>query len=277
MTLDVSAHVPYYIQIKSHLLQEISTMQPDTAIPSEAALAARFGVSRGTVKQAIMDLVYEGILYRVQGKGTFVSPVRIPRSFNRLPSFTTDIRKMGYQSHNQVLQFGPVQATAETCAFLQLEAGEPVYRFKRLVELDGRPLAVVSSFLSPRVYPGLALEDMGESLYNSLQAKYGKVPTKARDTYSIVEAAPKTAALLALPENAAIFFSTRHAYLDDMAPAEYVESFIRSDRFKFDISIGFGDESAGAGSAAGEGGNAGATHYGIGFRNVITENSAAGR
>lgn len=80
---DEISHMPYYVQIKCYLRQVIKDIGPDALIPGEKELAEKFGVSRGTAKQAIMDLVYEGILYRKQGKGTFTAS-HIARSDDRL-------------------------------------------------------------------------------------------------------------------------------------------------------------------------------------------------
>ena len=81
-------HIPQYVVIKNYLRKMASEKNPNEKMPSETQIAASFGVSRGTAKQAITDLVYEGTLYRLQGKGTFVSERRISRSFSKLPSFT---------------------------------------------------------------------------------------------------------------------------------------------------------------------------------------------
>ena len=61
---ELANHLPHYVKIKQYLRQLISASEPHTQMPSELELARQFGVSRGTAKQAIMDLVYEGLLYR---------------------------------------------------------------------------------------------------------------------------------------------------------------------------------------------------------------------
>lgn len=63
-------HIPQYVVIKNYLRKMASEKNPNEKMPSETQIAASFGVSRGTAKQAITDLVYEGTLYRLQGKGT---------------------------------------------------------------------------------------------------------------------------------------------------------------------------------------------------------------
>jgi GntR family transcriptional regulator len=152
-------------------------------------------------------------------------------------------------------------------------------RFRRLVELDDQPIVVVSSYLSPFIFPDLALSDIHESLYGALQEKYGTVPVKARDTYSIVEVSPEIAELLQISDKSSIFYSERVSFLEDMTPAEYVESFIRGDRFKLDICIGMTDEADKVFWTENRYDrrerNYGTTHYGIGFRNVITQSTVA--
>ncbi len=232
------AYLPRYVQIKAFLLEAISKMQPGEKILSEAELAAKFSVSRGTVKQAIMELVYAGQLYRMQGKGTFIPPSKVERSFDQLPTITNDLKKVGRHASHRTLAFSETQPSQRLIDLFSLQEGAVVVRFKRLTYLDSLPFAFVSSYLNPHLFPGLTLADIGNSLYSSLQEKYGFAPTKAKDTYSIVHALPKTATLLGCDDNTAIFYSERVAYVQDGTPAEYVESFIRGDRFKLEVKVG---------------------------------------
>lgn len=94
------------------------------------------------------------------------------------------------------------------------------------------------NYLSPYIYPKLSDSELGESLYESLSIKYNIVPIKAHDTYTISKISPKTAELLQCDNADYVCYSERIAYLEDNRPAEYVESFIRIDRFFLDIYIG---------------------------------------
>ena len=264
------SRIPYYVQIKDYLLSLMKNAAQDTLIPGETFLADKFGVSRGTAKQAINDLVHEGRLYRVQGKGTFVTPIRIPRSFERLPTFTEDIRKMWFRSHSKVMRFGKIRATEKLQNILNLNSKTPLIRFRRLVELEDEPIVLVTSYLSPLVFPDLTQNDIDKSLYSALQKKYGKVPVKARDTYSIVNPSREIAEVLRIPEYCSIFYSERISYLEDMTPVEFVESYIRSDRYKLNISIGI-EEKPMENKIIQKEDNCGSTYYGIGFRNIITQ------
>ena len=161
-SLNQNSHLPYYIQIKYYLRQLIRDLGPNMLVPSEKELAATFGVSRGTAKQAIMDLVYEGVLYRKQGKGTFTADY-IPRQYNHLPSFTGDIRKAGHTAVSQPLQFSYSAPAPRARAFFAIPDDEPVLKYKRLVLGDGNPVAVVTSFLNGHLFGGLQMTEIGRA------------------------------------------------------------------------------------------------------------------
>ncbi|NLI23002.1 MAG: GntR family transcriptional regulator [Clostridiales bacterium] len=234
----MKAYLPYYVQIKSQLSKEIASMQPHQRIPSEHELMGQYNVSRGTVKQAVQDLVYEGLLYREQGKGTFVAPARINRSFEHLPTFTNDVLAQGFKPVYRVLFFGTVYAGSPIAEKLRVIPGAGVIRYKRVMNVDNEPLAVICSYLRSDVFPDFQMSDIGESLYESLLKKYNTMPTMAIDTYSIVKATVKTADLLGIRKGDPLFFSERVGQHPDGSPVEYVESFIRGDKYKLTICVG---------------------------------------
>ena len=275
---DAEKYVPQWIKIRSYLQTLISSMKVGDLIPSEIELSKQFNVSRGTVKQAITSLVHDGYLQRKQGKGTFVAAPVINRNYRRLPSFSEDIKKISSNFRSVVLRFGTVTPPEEVKCFFSLgDDGRKVLRFKRLYIVDEDPIVIVTSYLDPTMYPNLKKSDIKNSLYKDLDRIYGKIPTKAHDTYSITHARGKTAELLNCKEGDPIFYSERKAYLADDTPAEFVESFIRSDRFKLDLSIGFNEVKTPASDeptrTIATGGNLSELHYGTGFRNIIFESN----
>src|SRR5260221_288706 len=96
-TLERSNPLPLYYQLKQVLRQQISAghLAPHTAIPSEPELVARYRVSRATVRQALTELVHEGLLYRQHGKGTFVCEPRVQQTLSELTSFTEEQQRLG--------------------------------------------------------------------------------------------------------------------------------------------------------------------------------------
>lgn len=97
-------HIPQYVVIKNYLRKMASEKNPNEKMPSETQIAASFGVSRGTAKQAITDLVYEGTLYAFRARARLSASGAFPALFpNCLPSPRTSagwapIRKPAFSS-----------------------------------------------------------------------------------------------------------------------------------------------------------------------------------
>src|SRR5207237_9066590 len=96
-TLERTNPLPLYYQLKEVLKQQIRSghLAPHTAIPSEPELVANYHVSRATVRQALAELVHEGLLYRQHGKGTFVCEPRVQQTVSILTSFTEEMKRRG--------------------------------------------------------------------------------------------------------------------------------------------------------------------------------------
>ena len=234
----MNENLPLYQRIKSQLRMQIGELPSDARIPSENELVKTYSVSRGTAKQAITELVYEGFLYRVRGKGTFVSPPKINRRFNHLQSFTGDVLLHGKTPSNRILFLAKVAAPPQIADKLNISMEAPVLRFKRIVLVNEDPLALVCSYLRCDYFPDLQLDEVKNSLYAALMDHYGIAPRKALDTYSVLLASPKTANYLQISENSPLIYSERIAFLTDAIPVEYVESFIRSDKYQLTVFAG---------------------------------------
>src|SRR5829696_3091820 len=96
--------LPRYYQLKEILHEKIRTgqWQPGALIPSERELCAQYGLSRMTARQSVIELVREGLLYRVQGKGTFVARPRITQQLMALTGFSQDMAARGFKAGAQV-------------------------------------------------------------------------------------------------------------------------------------------------------------------------------
>ncbi|GEO25204.1 HTH-type transcriptional repressor DasR [Alicyclobacillus acidoterrestris] len=233
-----TAREPLYLQIKKVLISRIANLKENELFPSEHDLADEFEVSRGTVKQAIMELVNEGYLYRIQGKGTFVSPPRIVRGSDGLPSFTDDIRRKGYAPTSIVRFIGLELPPAGIQDKLNIPNDEAVWRIERVVKADTVPVALVTSHLRSDVYPNLDQHEViNNSLYQTLAAHYGKVPSHAKDTYQAQVASQSLAHILSLRTGDAVLYSERIAFLDTGLPVEHVQSYMRGDRFVVQVQF----------------------------------------
>jgi len=235
--LDRSKGKPLHEQIMDDIRAKVRTMRAHERIPSEPDLAAHYGVSRGTVKQALDELVHEGVLYRLPKRGTFVAPPRILRSFAKLPSHSEDIRSRGYTPSADVLHFGIERADRDVARHLKVRLGAPVWRIERLRRADGEPVLLSTSYLPVSLFPELTREDVEDSLYETLARRYNKRPVWAHDVYIAVNAHRYEALLLEVPLGTALLLNERVAFLADDTRVEYALSFIRGDRYEIHIDI----------------------------------------
>lgn len=94
--LDKSSAVPLYQQLKEILQKKIENeMKPGDALPTEPEIEEKYKVSRMTVRRAIDELVIDGLVYKKQGKGTFVREAKIVHDVEKVTSLTEEMQERG--------------------------------------------------------------------------------------------------------------------------------------------------------------------------------------
>src|SRR5579884_3305491 len=108
MAVNRDAPVPLHRQVRNYLLGciERGELQPGQQLLQEREYAARFGISLAPVRQAILDLVKEGYLYRVPGRGTFVREQKVEEKISILSSFSESMRAKGLEAVLHVTDLG---------------------------------------------------------------------------------------------------------------------------------------------------------------------------
>ncbi|HVW73673.1 MAG TPA: GntR family transcriptional regulator [Rhizomicrobium sp.] len=222
---------PLYIQLAKNLRRHISDggIDPGNALPSERDLSEMTGVSRVTIRKAIDQLIDEGLLFRKQGLGTFVSP-RIEATSSTLSSFSDDALRRG-EMPGVIWMFKTYAApTEEEAAALEISSKTEVARLGRVRLLGGEPLAIEHAVVVARFLP--ALDQLGESLYATLE-KGGHRPVTGRQRIRASLATPTEAGILSIAENSEILRIERLTRLADGTPVEFTRSAYRGDRYDF--------------------------------------------
>jgi GntR family transcriptional regulator len=223
---------PKGTQLRSIMEDLIATLKPGDPLPSERELAERYGVARMTVRAEITRLAAEGMVARVQGRGTFVAEARVAQAAT-LSSFTEDMRARGLTAGSQVLGQGTEPADELVAARLGLEPGALVVRVRRVRTADGEPMALEEAFLAAERFGALAEEDLdGRSLFTVLEERFGARFPSADQQVVAVEIVGEDANLLRVaPGRAGLKFHT--ILLDaDERPLAYAWSLFRGDRYE---------------------------------------------
>src|SRR5690349_9221276 len=228
-----TARVPKYYRLKKHLLDMTDTLPPGTPVPPERTLAAEFDTSRTTVRQALQELVVEGRLERIQGKGTFVAKPKVSQAL-QLTSYTEDMRAQGLEPTSQLLDIGYITADDTLAELLDITTGGRVLRIERLRLASGEPMAIETTHLSAKRFPALRRSLVKyTSLYTALAEVYDVRLAEAEETIETSLATPREAGLLGTDVGLPMLMLSRHSLDEEGKPVEWVRSVYRGDRYKF--------------------------------------------
>ena len=233
--------VPLYYQLKELIREQLlqsSPTPPDTRIPGEEELASTYSVSRMTARQAVTQLVNEGVLYRRAGKGTFVARPKIERKLARLTGYYEEMGSRGLHPGTRVLKQSIVEAGRKLAQLLAISPDDLVIRIFRLRLADGEPMALQTVHIPNCRCPALVNDDLTKfSLYQLLEQKYGLKLGHAQERISASVASRQQALLLAVPKDAPLLHIERLTFLDSDVPIEYVESLYRADRYVYTATL----------------------------------------
>ncbi len=233
--LEKKSQSPLYQQLMHRLKNDISAgvYPAGGRIPSEQLLCDTYGVSRVTVRKAILDLVQEGLLVRKQGKGTFVAGERLRRDLRHVTSFTEACAQRGHQAEARFISAQLVEATPEDAQLLDLAKGQQVLEIARLRLSDGEPVMLeINRF--PEAYLYLRDEAAEGSLYACLQA-HGVIPASAQHDISLGHATPYVSKHLGTEVGDALLLLDETVMDQHGAPLHLSRQWIRGDKFTFRI------------------------------------------
>ena len=163
---------PVHVSIRDDLRMRITVGEwaAGDRLPSETDLAARYGVARMTVRQAIGALAGEGVVVRRQGLGTFAAERLPTRRVGALLSFTEEMRSQSRDVESRLIKAAVEQPTDLAREALQLAAHAATVTIQRVRIVDGHPIAVQHSWLPCARFAGLDAEPLLEdSLYATIE------------------------------------------------------------------------------------------------------------
>lgn len=198
--LDRSIPIPLYYQLKSIILRDIQNgvYAVGDQIPTEGELLKKYNVSRATIRQAILELVNEGLLERRTSKGTFVTSPKVQKTlFKSFEPFYQQVRRSGKTPRTEVLELSIIEADPALAKVMHMNVGDKVVTMFRRRYIDDIPMLTMRNYLPFSICGFILNYDFKkESLFEILMQH---PQSRIKNTHSVVSAErakPEDVALL---------------------------------------------------------------------------------
>ncbi len=170
------------MRFRNHFAEmiEAGALAPGTKLPSERALAEEFSITRVTVRQALIRMETEGLIFREERRGWFVSPPRVRYDPTLNASFTESVARQGRVAGTKVLSKQQIAASHWESTHLDCALGDPIFIINRLRTVDGRAVLVEQIHVKAKRCPGLLDCPLDQSMTDLMSQKFGIVEHRAQ-------------------------------------------------------------------------------------------------
>lgn len=229
---------PLHQQIADELRRQIDEgeLRPGDPLPSEIVLMRRFGVSRGTIRQARTALRTDGTITGSRGRRLSVRGSQLTQPLGQLISFSAWIESLGKRPSGRVVEFGPGPAGYEPAIALGVQPGETLYHLVRLRLADDEPLMIERTTFPLRLGNLLRDTDLHhQSIYAEL-GRQGIVFASARHLLSAIPASRADARLLDVAPGTPLLWERRQTFSPSGEPLEWSDDRYLADRVNFAVA-----------------------------------------
>ncbi len=169
--------IPYYVRFRDHFASmiEAGSLAPGTKLPPERALSSEFSITRVTVRQALSRMEAEGLIFREERRGWFVSPPRVYYDPTADTSFTESVSRQGRVAGTTILSKQEVAASQWLSTLLGCAVGDPIFIINRLRTVDGRTVLVEQIHVKAKRCPDLLDYPLDQSMTSLMAEKFGIV------------------------------------------------------------------------------------------------------
>jgi GntR family transcriptional regulator len=238
------SRLPYYEQLKQLLLREIArdNLEPGHLMSSESEMCQRYGVSRTVVRQAVGELVNEGVLQRMRGKGTFVARPKLSEQFmESTVGFFEDMTTHGHSVTSNVLSIDRVEVAGRVRELLGVPPGTHCVEIVRLRAVNEEVVAFTKSYVN-RDDPGLvdflrAADLSSTSLYRLLEEHFGLRIDAGHRSIEATTARGMLSKLLEVTPGDPLLYIESVARGSDQAVIECFQAWHRADRMKVEMDV----------------------------------------
>jgi DNA-binding GntR family transcriptional regulator len=233
----MSTHHYYQLQGYFRELIELKTLKSGSKLPSEREIGEQFKLTRVTVRQALQNLEAEGLIYRQNRKGWFVTPPAVIYNPSSHLSFNLYVTEQGFLPHTEKLMQQIEPANAYIAQLMNIAESAPVLYLHRRRYINQRPVLIEKMYINLNLLPGIDKEDLTQSLSQLLKNNYQR---EYRDMDLIFKSTslPSSAANeLGISAGQPGLHIERINYTDDKQVLEVDYEFWRHDAVNINIAI----------------------------------------
>lgn len=239
MVNKIETRIPLYYQLMDILVEKIDSgeLKEDDQLPSERELCESYKVSRTTVRQTMQELEKEGYIYKIHGKGTFVSPRTYSQSLLKFYSFSEEMKKAGKHPMTKVVSFKKILCDKKTAKVMNLEVEDEIFKIIRLRLADDEPMLYETSYIPVQYFPNLSSEELELTpLYEIFRSQYNVNISSASESFKAVSANKVEADMLTIKKGSPCLQLERITY-SPSAVIEYTISIARGDKFTYTVEL----------------------------------------
>lgn len=230
--------LPLYVQIKESLRGQIfdGTYGEHERLPSENDLMSSFGVSRITVRQALSDLENEQLIFKVPGKGAFVSRPKPFQQLARLQGFAEAMANLGRETFNRLVSIDTVAADSVVAARLMVPEGSPLTEIRRVRHADRQPISLDVTYVRRDLGERLGREDLAtRDIFVIIENDYAIPLCHADLSIDAVAADAPLARQLGVDTGAPILRMERLTWTRAGQPIDFEYLYYRGDSFNYQV------------------------------------------
>lgn len=239
-TLSPLSSVPLHSQLRDLLRGRIldGEYAPDSQMPSESELGAMFKVSRITVRQALGDLQKEGLIFKIHGKGTFVSKPKTFQNVSTLQGLAESMTGRGYEVINRLRSFRFVPADKLVAERLNVAEGEIVAQVRRVRLINREPVSLEVTWLPKQLGERLEGADLvTRDIFLILENDCGLTLGHADLAIDAVLADSDLTQALDVETGSPIMRIERLTHTADGTPVDFEHLYYRGDAFQYRLRI----------------------------------------
>jgi GntR family transcriptional regulator len=234
--IDHKSIVPLHAQVEELIrrMSSVPAYKSGKLIPNEIYLAKKLGISRNTVRQATNKLVYEGVLVRKKGVGTWFADKSVNTRIRNWLSFSQEMKSLGIKIINYAINTEWIIPDPAVADFFGISKTQKILKMERLRGREDGPFVFFISYFHPRI--GLTgKEDFTRPLYEILEKDYATVVKISKEELSAISADKNLARKLGIKAGDPILKRKRLVYDPGSRPVEYNIGYYRADSFVYTI------------------------------------------